>query len=235
MQITPIHTRVFQEKEDLPAFIAAHIASVSEKTVLTVSSKLVCLWKGRSVPYESLAQKEQLIQQESQAALPTPLAWLTIKSGMMMTNAGIDESNAGGKLLLLPEDCYAGAAELRAELQKKWGVKELGVIITDSMILPLRAGVIGAAVAYSGFKGVKDFRGRPDIFGKKLTVTLVDAADALAAASALTMGEAAEQCPLCLVTGAPVEFVDQTNPDEIKYPPQDDLYTPLLRAAKLIK
>ncbi len=235
MQITPIHTRLFKEREDLPAFIAAHLPSVAEKTVLTVSSKLICLWKGLSVAYESRAQKEALIRRESRAALQTPLAWLTIKSGMIMTNAGIDESNADGKLLLLPQDCYACAAELRGELQKRWGVKELGVIITDSMILPLRAGVIGAAVAYAGFKGVKDLRGTPDIFGKKLSVTLVNAADALAAACALTMGEAAEQRPLCRVEQAPVEFVDKTDPDEIKYPPEDDLYTPLLKAVGLVK
>ena len=235
MQITPIHTRIFKEKENLPSFIAEHLPRVPEKTVLTVSSKLVCLWKGLSVPYESLAQKEQLIQRESEAALQTPLAWLTIKSGMIMTNAGIDESNADGKLLLLPQDCYACAEELRAALRQKWNVKQLGVIITDSMILPLRAGVIGAAVAYAGFKGVKDLRGTPDIFGKKLSVTLVNAADALAAACALTMGEAAEQRPLCRVEQAPVEFVDKTDPDEIKDPPEDDLYTPLLKAVGLVK
>ena len=235
MKITPVHTRIFKEKEDLPLFIFQHISKISEKSVLTVSSKLVALWKGLTLPYQNQEQKERLIQQESEAALKTPLAWLTIKSGMMMTNAGIDESNADGKLILLPKDCYACAAQLRAELQLKWGVKELGVIITDSMILPLRAGIIGAAVAYSGFRGVKDLRGKPDIYGRKLDVTLVDAADALAAACALTMGEADECCPVCIVEEGPVEFVDQTDPNEIKYPPQNDLYTPLLKAARLVK
>lgn len=235
MNITPVHTAVFKEREDLPAFIVRHLPSVPEKTVVTVSSKLVCLWKGLSVPYESRAQKEALILRESSSALKTPLAWLTLKEGMIMTNAGIDESNAGGRLLLLPRDSYACARELRASLRQKWGVHHLGLIITDSMILPLRAGVIGAAVAYSGFKGVKDLRGKPDIFGKKLDVTLVDVADSLAAACALTMGEADEQCPLCVVREAPVQFTDETNPDEIKYPAENDLYTPLLKAVKLIK
>ena len=63
----------------------------------------------------------------------------------------------------------------------------------------------------------------------------MDAADALAAACALTMGEADERRPLCLVRDAPVEFADAADPDEIKYPPQDDLYAPLLKAVKLIK
>lgn len=235
MNITPVHTAVFKEREDLAAFIVRHIPSVPEKTVLTVSSKLVGLWKGLTVAHKSREQKEELILRESDAALKTPLAWLTIKSGMVMTNAGIDESNADGKLILLPADCYACAAELRVQLQTTWSVRDLGVIITDSMILPLRAGVIGAAVAYAGFKGVKDLRGKPDIFGKKLDVTLVDAADSLAAACAITMGEADERRPLCLVQDVPVEFADAADPDEIKYPPQDDLYAPLLKAVKLIK
>ncbi len=235
MKITPVRTRIFKAGENLPGFIAEQIPSVSEKTILTVSSKLAALWKGLTVAYTSRSQKEELIKRQSEAALQTPLAWLTIKNGMIMTNAGIDESNADGKLILLPADCYDCAAQLRAELKQKWKVKDLGVIITDSMILPLRAGIIGAAIAYSGFEGVKDFRGKPDIFGKPLNVTMVNVADALAAACALTMGEADERQPLCIVQDAPVTFVDKTDPDEIKYPAQDDLYTPLLKAGKLIK
>lgn len=234
MQLTPVTTAVFKEKENLTAFIGRHIPALPERAVLAVTSKLVALWRGRVTAYESKAQKEALIVQESQSALKTPLAWLTIKAGMIMTNAGLDESNADGKLILLPEDLYACAQELRAALCAQYGVRELGVLITDSMILPLRAGVIGAAVAYSGFKGVKDLRGRPDIFGKPLETTLVDAADSLAAAAALTMGEADECRPLCVITNAPVIFTPQTDPDEIKYPPENDLYTPLLQAAGLI-
>ena len=233
MQLTAVHTDIFKENADLPAFIMRFIASVSENTVLAVSSKLIALWKGCSVPYENTAQKDLLIRQHSQAALKTPLAWLSIKDGMIMTNAGIDESNADGKLLLLP-DCYACADELRTALKKAWRVENLGVVVTDSMILPLRAGVIAAAVGYAGFKGVKDLRGQQDIFGKTLQTTLVNVADSLATSAALLMGEAAEQCPLCLIENAPVTFVPQTNREEIKYPPENDLYTPLLQAANLV-
>ena len=169
------------------------------------------------------------------AALQTPLAWLTVKAGMVMTNAGIDESNADGKLLLLPQDCYACAEELRTALRAHYGVKELGVVITDSMILPLRAGVIAGAVGYAGFQGVKDLRGKADIFGKKLAVTLVDAADTLASAAALCMGEADETCPLCMIERAPVVFTAHTRPQEMHYPAKDDLYAPLFQAVGLLK
>lgn len=235
MKLTAVRTDIFKPREDLPAFIVRHLPQVPEKSVLAVASKLFALWKGEIVPYESVSQKEALIRRESSAALQTPLAWLTIKDGMVMTNAGIDESNADGKLLLLPENGYAAAEELRQELCAAWRIKKLGVLVTDSMILPLRAGVTAAAVAYAGFKGVKDLRGTPDIFGKKLEVTLVNAADSLASAAALCMGEGNEQSPLCVIENAPVEFADIVSPSEIKYPVADDLYTPLFQAAGLIK
>lgn len=235
MKLNPVHTIIFKESENLPAFIARHIPVLREESVLVVSSKIVALWKGLTVQYKSLRQKEGLIKKECDAALKTPLAWLTIKSGMVMTNSGIDESNAAGKLILLPADCYICAAELRRELLKIYKIKKLGVIITDSMILPLRAGVIGAAVAYSGFKGVSDKRGQKDIFGKKLAVTLVNLADPLAAAASMLMGEANEQTPLCVIEEAPVRFVNRTDSTEIKYPLENDLYTPLFKRAGLLK
>ena len=235
MKLTAVHTDIFNAREHLPAFILRHIPQASERSILAVASKLFSLWKGEILPYESVSQKETLIRRESSAALKTPLAWLTIKDGMIMTNAGIDESNADGKLLLLPRNCYAAAEELRQELCARWGVKDLGVLVTDSMILPLRAGVVAAAVAYAGFKGVKDLRGTPDIFGKKLEVTLVNAADSLASAAALCMGEGKEQSPLCVIENAPVEFRPAADPKEIEYPVENDLYTPLFQAAGLIK
>lgn len=230
MQLTAIHTHLFYEREDLPAFIARHIPCVQEGTVLAVASKLMALWKGAIVPYQNAAQKEDLIKRESDWALQTQLAWLTVKDGMVMTNAGIDESNANGNLLLFPPHMYALAKQLRAQLQVAWGVEKLGIVITDSMILPLRAGVIAGAVAYAGFKGVRDERGQKDLFGRKLEVTLVDVADSLATAAALCMGEGNERRPLALIGEPPVEFVDEVPEKEIKYDVADDLYTPLFKA-----
>lgn len=235
MIITPVRTKIFKEEQDLTHFITDHVKKLREKSVLVVSSKIVALSRGLTLDYRSPRQKENLIKAESTAWLKTPLAYLTIKNGMIMTNAGVDESNAGGKLVLLPQDCYQAAEELRQSLRKQYHLKQLGIIITDSMILPLRAGVIGAAVGYSGFKGVRDERGQKDIFGRKLGITLVNLADALAAAASMLMGEGAERRPLCVIEDAPVAFVNKTNPEEIKYPVENDLYTPLLKKVGLLK
>ena len=231
MKITAITTDLFAPRADLAAFITRHIPTMPEGRVLAVASKLLCLWGGKMVPYQSPAQKERLIKQESEWALRTPLCWLSVKDGMVMTNAGIDESNANGQLLLLPSDLYTRAQQLRRMLQQRWQVKKLGLVVTDSMILPLRAGVIAAAVAYAGFKGVRDLRGQKDLFGRRLEVTLVNVADSLATAAALCMGEGSECRPLAVIEKAPVDFVDEVPPNEIKYPVEDDLYTPLFQAA----
>ena len=235
MQIIPYKTALFQLNDDLPAFICRHVKPLREENIVLISSKLVCLWKDCATAYKNRQQKETLIRHESDKVLKTKLAWLTVKSGMVMTNGGVDESNADGKLLWLPENLYACAGELRRVLKKTYRLKKLGVIITDSMILPLRAGVIGAAVAYSGFAGVRDERGKKDIFGKPLKTTLVNLADALAAAAAVTMGERNERTPLCVIKKAPVQFVSRTNPSEICYPPEQDLYAPLLKAVNLVQ
>lgn len=235
MKITAYHTPVFKEKEDLPAFISKYIPALAEGDIVAVCSKLVCLWKGCSVLYQNRRQKEALILAQSDAAMKTKLAWLTIKSGMVMTNGGVDESNANGKLLYFPPDMYQCAAQLCRALKKQYGLKKSGVIITDSMILPLRTGVIGAAMAYSGFCGVRDERGKKDIFGKPLKTTFVNVADGLAAAAAVVMGECNEQTPLCVIEQANVKFRNKNNPLELCYPLEQDLYGPLFKQASFIQ
>ncbi len=235
MKLTAYKTAVFKEKQDLPTFMKGYLPTLKEGDIVAVCSKLVCLWKGCTVKYKNRKQKEELIVKHSEAALKTKLAWLTVKAGMIMTNGGVDESNANGKLLYFPPDMFACADELCGALKKQFHLKKLGIIITDSMILPLRAGVVAAAVGYSGFGGVRDERGKKDIFGKPLQTTLVNVADSLATAAALTMGERNEQTPLCVIEKAPVRFVRKTNRAEISYPPQQDLYAPLLKAVKLTK
>lgn len=226
MRIYPVKTDIFLPKQNLPAFIKKHLPEIKEGSIIAVSSKVAGLWEGRTAP---LKDKEKLIKAESDFSLKTSLCWFTVKEGMVMTNAGIDESNINGTLALLPKDSYKTAAKLRRALCKLYGIKNLGIILTDSMILPLRAGVITAAVAYSGFHGVKDYRGVKDIYGRKLKMTLVDVADTLAASAGLMMGEGAEQTPLAVIEDAPVKFTSKTLPAEIKYPLEDDLYYPFFK------
>ena len=61
----------------------------------------------------------------------------------------------------------------------------------------------GAVV--DGMPGLVDLRGRPDRFGRKLEITQVGAADELAAAASLVMGQADEGYPAVHVRGVPYQ------------------------------
>ena len=231
MKVTAKKTKVFNENEDLFAFITRYIKRVPERAVVVVTSKIVALAEGRTRIVRTEKEKEQLIREESDVAIKTPHVWLTLKDGALIANAGIDESNADGegKIILLPKDSYLAAEKLRKQLMKHYGVRELGVLITDSRILPFRAGVVGVALGYAGFRGVHDYRGTPDIFGRKLKMTQTDIADGLATSAVLLMGEGKECQPLALVTEAPIVFVNKVNRKELFIDPKEDMYAPFFR------
>lgn len=227
MTIQPIKTRVFQEGDDLFTFITDYFKTLPEKSVVVVTSKIVALAEKRTAVIKNSQTKNQLIRAESEFAIQTKYVWLTIKDGLVMPSAGIDESNANGKLILLPKDSFKTARFLRKKLQQKYSVKQLGVLITDSRTLPLRAGIIGVALGYAGFCGIKDYRGKPDIFGRKFHFSRVDMADSLAAAAVILMGEGKEQQPLAIIKNAPVEFCRKTSRRELQIDIQNDMYRPL--------
>src|SRR3990167_8860098 len=227
MNIQPIRTRVFTESEDLVQFIVQHVPVLKNGSVLAVTSKIVALAEGSVVRATNARAKEAIIRAESEWQLQAKHGKLTLKDGLLMWNAGIDESNAKGNIILLPKDSFKVAEQLRRKLSKLYKVKLLGVVITDSRVMPLRAGVVGVALGYAGFRGLRDYRGKDDIFGRKLKFTQTDIADSLATAAVLVMGEGKEQKPLCVIEDAPVEFSEKINRKELTIAPKDDMYRPL--------
>ena len=224
MIVKPIKTRIFREGDDLFAVITDYLKKVPERAVIVVTSKIVALSERRTAMAEN---KEKLIRKESEFAIATKHTWLTIKDGMVMASAGIDESNADGKLILLPKDSFKTARLLRKNIGKTYHIRHLGVLITDSRTMPLRAGITGVALGYAGFCGIRDYRGMPDIFGRKMKISRTDVADSLASAAVLAMGEGNEQQPLALIEKAPIEFSDRINRNELHIDIKDDMYQPL--------
>lgn len=228
MIIRPIKTHIFQEGDDLFTFITRYVKKLPENSVIVIASKIVSLAEQHTVPLGSEKEKEELIRKESDLALPTKYVWFTVKDDMVMASAGIDESNANGKWILAPKDSFKVARSLRKKLQEKYGVENLGVLITDSCPLPLRRGVVGLALGYAGFRGIKDYRGESDIFGRRFTFSSTDVADSLATAAGLVMGEGNEQQPLAIIQSAPLEFCERTSRRELFVDQEDDMYEPLL-------
>jgi len=233
MELHPIKTPIIYAKDDLIKITLESIEQANlklqENDILVFAETVVGTAQNRiidvedvknvSVKAKELAEKYvmdprfvQIILEEADVILGgVRTVLLTQKEGVLIANAGADKSNSGGltKIKLFPEKLYETAREMRDSLKKASGVKELGVIIADSRVQPMKRGVIGVAIAVSGFDPIEDNRGRKDLFGRELEITTRAVADDIVSAAELLMGEADEQIPIVLIRGAPVNFTDR--------------------------
>ena len=235
MIIQPIKTRIFKKGENLLDFIIFSTPKILDGDILIITSKIVALSENRTVSYTDEKSIEKIIRKESQFAMKTKYVWLTIKDNMVLPSAGIDKSNANGKIILLPKNSFESAKKIRKFLLKYFKIKNLGVIITDSRTLPLRAGVVGVAVGYAGFKGVRNYIGSRDLFNRILKFSRTDVADSLATSAVLLMGEGNECQPLAIIKKAPVVFTNKLNTKELYIDPKEDMYQPLFEKIRKIK
>lgn len=171
----------------------------------------------------------ELILQESEEVLRARPGVLVVvhRLGFVLANAGIDASNvaddeAEDSVLLLPADPDASAERLRQSLSAAAGVA-LGVVINDSFGRAWRLGTVGTAIGLAGLPGLVDLRGRPDRNGRPLRVSELGAADELASAASLLMGQADEGRPVVHARGFPYA-PRPGRASELLRPPQLDLF-----------
>ncbi|MDB5706602.1 MAG: coenzyme F420-0:L-glutamate ligase [Sphingomonas bacterium] len=212
--------------DDLAALLAAALraagADLQAFDILVVTQKIVSKAEGRFVDLAGVApgaearrlaevtRKDprlvELVLAESSAVIRSvPHVLITRhRSGHVMANAGIDQSNigsAGGDLaLLLPVDADASARRLREALESLWPAG-FGVLVSDSFGRPWRYGVTNVAIGASGFPALIDRRGTRDRDGRVLEVTQVALGDMAASAAGLVTGEGAEGVPAALIRG----------------------------------
>lgn len=216
--------------------------SLEEKDILIISEKIVAVSQKRvrklddvtkisdkakklASKYEMDERIVELILREATMILGGLKHVLLAKvNDFLIANAGIDQSNAGhGKVVLLPENPKEVVWEYWKKLREEFNLTNLGVIISDSRVQPLRKGTIGIALATAGFEPIEDVRGKPDLFGRELEITLRAIADDLASAAQFVIGETNSQTPIAVVRGAEVDFTE--NPKlETEMPPEEDLY-----------
>lgn len=233
MIVTPIQTpRVTPRSHTLEELLASCLPDLPERSVVAVTSKIVSLCEGDVVPVEGTDRMALLrAQAEQYADLPDNEYGLlfTVVHNTLIPNAGVDASNAPDVYVVWPADIQAVANRIRRYIQGRFGHKEVGVIITDSTVRPLRWGAGGIALAHSGFQALRDYRGKQDLFGRTFQFETADIAGGLAAAAVLTMGEGDEQTPLALITDVPsVTFQDHDPTTEelaaLRISLQNDLY-----------
>jgi coenzyme F420-0:L-glutamate ligase len=202
------------------------IVIFSAKAVGTSQGRLVDLSKVRpsrkaeemAIKYRLDPRFAQVILEEADSILGgVEMALLTVKKGVLIANAGADQSNAPlGHAALWPEDPQSSAEGLRRGFREK-GV-DVGVMVIDSRTLPLRMGSSAVALGAAGFAPVEDLRGRKDLFGRTMRIKRAALADELAAAANLVMGETAESIPVAVARGAPVRFEEGHNITEAFIP-----------------
>ena len=224
---------------DLPRTIAAALASrgwqLERGDILVIAQKIISKAENRyrlldeakpGAESRRLAARTgkdprfvQLVLDESSAMVRAAKDVLIVRHrlGMVMANAGIDRSNVPKRpdgreqVLLLPVDPDASARAIRQALLAGSGCADLlGIVISDSFGRPWRLGVTNVAIGVAGLPALLDRRGEADREGRLLEMTEVAFADAVAAAAALAMGEAAEGTPLVLVRGLTWQASTQT-------------------------
>jgi coenzyme F420-0:L-glutamate ligase / coenzyme F420-1:gamma-L-glutamate ligase len=186
----------------------------------------------------------ELILRESKEILRVRPGTIIVEHrlGFVCASAGIDHSNVAplppreesavrskesGQgstewVLLLPENPDRSALEIRRKVKVATG-NRIGVLIIDSHGRAWRQGTIGTAIGISGLPGLVDERGWQDLFGHRLKITMVAAADELAAAASLVMGEAAEGIPAVHVRGFPFPLRESSLQELIR-PKENDLF-----------
>jgi F420-0:gamma-glutamyl ligase len=119
-------------------------------------------------------------------------------------------------------------------MRKKFNLKKLGVIITDSHSIPLRRGSIGFALGYFGFKPLRSYLGKRHLTGRNMRMTRANLVDGLAAAAVLTMGEGGEQTPFAILRDVPgMEFINKPFVPRGKFEKfevsiKEDIFRPIL-------
>ena len=243
MIIKTIKTRkLFPPKDDLFSLIKESFSDLNlkERSVIVITSKIISIWQGRCLKKDLVRDKDGLIKKEAdfyieRDKVPKRLAILTIKNNILIPTAGIDESNGSEYYILWPESPFLAAKKIYNFIKKKYCLKKFGVIISDSRSIPSRRGTIGFSVAHYGFNPLRDHRGNPDIFGRKIKRTLTNIADSLAGAAVLVMGESGEQTPIAVIEDVDFLKFGGFNPEisnSLEIDPKTDIYFPLIKAAR---
>jgi coenzyme F420-0:L-glutamate ligase / coenzyme F420-1:gamma-L-glutamate ligase len=240
---------IVQPGDDLAAITIAGCENtgiaLADGDVIVVAQKIVSKSEARFVEVASVTPSERAIALAAETEKDPRFVQIVLSEsrrivrhrpnlivaehrlGFVMANAGIDHSNVGpddGKerVLLLPLDPDSSAVALRQQLAARTG-KRIAIIISDSFGRPWRRGTAGIAIGAAGLPAVIDWRGRPDLFGRKLEVTETGFADEIAAAASLVQGQAAEATPIVVVRGL-AWTAPEAPAAAIVRPPEHDLF-----------
>jgi len=214
---------------------------LSTGDILVLAQKIVSKAEGRQVDLANVEPSQQaidlgeetekdprlvelILQESSEILRKRPGLIITVhKSGFICANAGIDHSNVAGtdeQVLLLPENSDYSAEKIRIKIEKETSVK-VGVMIIDSHGRAWRSGTVGITIGLSGVPVLINRIGDTDLFGREMKATIIGAADELAAAASLMMGQVDEGTPVVHVRGFPYNLEEGSMAEMLRDKDQD--------------
>ena len=230
LTVLPLKSTLKKEQFDLFESIVTDFKNVQitlqNGDVLVISSKYVANSQGRILEYDNVipsldAEKigkkfrmkpkmAEIILRESDKIFGGISGFvITSSDNIMAPNAGIDKSNTqSGTVILYPNEPYLVAEHLRRKFLLEYNI-HVGIIITDSRLMPGRVGTVGVAIACSGIEPTSDLRGEKDLYGNVLKVTFQAIADDLASIANLKMGEGSDATPCVLIRDSNVRIIDR--------------------------
>jgi coenzyme F420-0:L-glutamate ligase/coenzyme F420-1:gamma-L-glutamate ligase len=226
-KISPRNRDVVIITEKVAALCEGRIFNLSQIKTVTEKAKKI------AAEYQLDPRLVELVSREASHIFGGVIGMLlTVNSGILIANAGIDHSNAGkdDDYILWPAKPYEICAQVVEAFKKKYKLNQFGVAISDSRVQPLKRGVVGVAIGVAGFNPIEDCRGRKDLFGYKMRFKVRGVADQLTDAALAVMGECDERTPFALIRDAPVQFTDAPiNPQDMLMPMNEDLFIEILQ------
>ncbi|MEI8295512.1 MAG: coenzyme F420-0:L-glutamate ligase, partial [Alphaproteobacteria bacterium] len=205
MHVKAIKTHRIEADDALQAVLDQYVQKLADGDIVVITSKILSVIQGRVVSKDATSKRD-LVYAQADLVLETDSnpydLYLTIKNGMLIPSAGIDESNADNVYVLYPDNIQETAVWIWGYLKQQHSLKSLGIVITDSHTTIMRQGVTGIALGWCGFKPLYSYVDKPDIYNHPLKVTQVNILDSLATAAVFVMGEGNEQTPLAIIKDA---------------------------------
>jgi coenzyme F420-0:L-glutamate ligase len=242
LEVLPIPSSIKRDKFDLFNSLTASGLKFKNGDIIVISSKFVSMSEGAVLELSKIKVSKKArvlatrfhmdpkiaeitIRESDYIFGGLPGFLLSIRDGMIAPNAGIDKSNVPpGFVILYPDDAFKSADDLRFKFLINRKIR-VGIVIADSRLMPTRIGTVGVAIACSGFEPVEDERGKKDLFGNILKVTLKAVADGLAATGVAMMGEGSESIPAVIIRGFKVTPTDRKlSKDDMTIDPSQDIY-----------
>lgn len=239
MKVTAYKTHKIAVGDDLYKTLDDYLPKLEERSIVAITSKIIATAQKDVIKDDGIIKKDDIVKQEADYYLEYPVdtpygrTFLTRKNNFLVFAAGVDKSNSGDYYVLWPKHLQETTNTIWHYLRKKHNISNLGIVVTDSRLIPTRSGVVGFGLSWCGFQGLNDFVGKPDIYGHPLAMTKVNLVESLATSAVLVMGETNEQTPLAVIQDLPFVTFQKHVPtqeelDAMSWPIEKDMYGTLL-------